>query len=148
MSISKIIIRAPAQYARAYLYTEHDENDLTYFIDYNIKCLELALENMQSYIERKVKEKHNLYHLIQYENINPRQANILRSLIVDNKKGFTISEVQNQNGVVYQTARTDLMGLQDLGYLKEKKFGKKLIFFKADDFEEKLNRILAQTPIN
>lgn len=141
MSISKIIIKAPAQYARAYLYTEHDENDLTYFIGFNIKCLDLALKNLQSYIERKVAEKHNLYHLLQYENINERQAEILKSLIVDNKKSYTINEIQNKFGTVYQTARTDLFGLQSIGYLKEKKFGKKLIFFKADDFNEKLKSV-------
>ncbi|MBN8697973.1 MAG: Fic family protein [Chitinophagales bacterium] len=141
MAISKIIIRAPAQYARAYLYTEHDENDLTYFIDYNVKCLDLAAQNLQSYIERKVMEKRNLYHLLQYESVNERQAEILRSLIIDNQKAFTINEIQNKFGVVYQTARTDLMGLQDLGYVKEKKFGKKLIFFKTDDFETKLKSV-------
>lgn len=144
MSISKIIIRAPAQYARAYLHSEHDDNDLTYFIDYNIKCLDLASKSLQSYIERKVMEKHNLYHLLQYETVNPRQAEILKSLIVDNKKSYTISEIQNKFGIVYQTARTDLIGLQELGYVKEKKFGKKLIFFKTDDFEGKLKNILKE----
>lgn len=148
MSISKIIIKAPAQYARAYLHTEHDENDLTYFINYNIKCLDLALKNLQTYIERKVTEKHNLYHLLQYENINERQAEILKSLIVDNKKSYTISEVQNKFGIVYQTARTDLFGLQALGYLRDKKFGKKLIFFKTDNFDAKLKSIFTEVEYN
>jgi hypothetical protein len=34
------------------------------------------------------------------------------------------------------------MGLQDLGYIEEKRFGIKLIFFKADDFENKLESAL------
>jgi Fic family protein len=142
MSISKVIIRAPAQYARAYLYTEFDENDLTYFIDYNLKCMDIALKNLQSYIERKVMEKKNLIHLIQYENINERQAEILRSLIVDNQQRFTIAEVEGRFGVVYQTARTDLYGLANLGYLKERKYGKKLIFFKSEEFDKKLESIM------
>jgi len=142
MSISKVIIRAPAQYARAYLYTEFDENDLTYFIDYNLKCMDIALKNLQSYIKRKVMEKKNLIHLIQYENINERQAEILRSLTVNNQQRFTIAEVEGRFGVVYQTARTDLYGLANLGYLKERKFGKKLIFFKGEEFDKKLERIM------
>jgi Fic family protein len=49
---------------------------------------------------------------------------------------LTIKGVQNQFGVVYQTARTDLMGLQELGFLTEKKMGKKLLFYRVDDFEQ------------
>jgi len=141
MSISKIIIRAPAQYAKAYLHSEYDENDLTYFIDYNLKCMDFALTNLQSYIQRKVMEKQNIFYLIQNENINERQADLLRGLIVDNRKGYTIKEVQTMFGVVYQTARTDLIGLQAMGYITERKFGNKLMFFKVDDFEKKLESV-------
>lgn len=142
MSISKIIIKAPAQYARAYLYTEYDENDLTYFIDYNLKSLELAMLSLQKYIQRKVLEKKNLIHLIQHENINERQAELLKNLIIDNQKSFTIKEVQNKFGVVYQTARVDLLSLQSLGYIKEKKLGKKLIFFREEDLDSKLEKLI------
>ncbi|MDR3695267.1 Fic family protein [Mucilaginibacter sp.] len=142
MSISKIIIKAPAQYAKSYLHCEYDENDLTYFIDYNLKCMDFALANLQSYIQRKVMEKQNLFYLIKNENVNERQAELLRGLIIDNKKGYTIKEVQIKFGIAYQTARTDLMGLQDLGYVEEKKFGNKLIFFKADNFDKRLESAL------
>jgi Fic family protein len=142
MSISKIIIKAPAQYAKAYLHCEYDENDLTYFIDYNLKCMDFALENLQSYIQRKVMEKQNLFYLIKNENVNERQAELLRGMIIDNKKGYIIKEVQIKFGISYQTARTDLMGLQELEYLEERKFGVKLIFFKSDDFEKKLESAL------
>jgi Fic family protein len=142
MSISKIIIRAPVQYAKSYLHCEYDENDLTYFIDYNLKSMDLALNSLQTYIQRKVMEKQNLFYLIQHENVNERQADLLRSLIIDNRKSYTIKEVQNMFGVVYQTARTDLLGLQMMGYIKERKFGKKLIFFKVEDFESKLESVL------
>lgn len=142
MSISKVIIKAPSQYARAYLYAEHDDNDLTYFIDYNLKCMELSLQSLQQYIDRKVIEKQNLMHLVRHEQINERQAELLKNLIVDNQKSFTISEIQNKFGVVYQTARTDLAGLTELGYLVEKKMGKRLIYFKAPEFETKLERII------
>jgi Fic family protein len=142
MSISKIIIRAPAQYAKAYLHCEYDDNDLTYFIEYNLRSMDLALISLQSYIKRKVMEKENLFYLIQNENVNERQAELLRGLIVDNKKGFTIKEVQGRFNISYQTARTDLLGLENIGYIKERKFGKRLIFFKHENFEEKLEHAL------
>ncbi|MBS1917465.1 MAG: Fic family protein [Bacteroidetes bacterium] len=147
MSISKIIIRAPAQYGRAYLYSEYDNNDLTYFILYNLKCMDLALKNFKAYIERKVMEKQNMFYLIKNANINERQSEILRGMIIDNQKSFTIKEVQTIFATVYQTARTDLLGLVDLGFLTEKKMGKKLIFFKADDFEDKIKNITSSNKL-
>ena len=47
MSVSRIILKAKAKYARAYLYTEYDDNDLTYFILYNLKCISTALEELK-----------------------------------------------------------------------------------------------------
>src|SRR6202012_5924333 len=88
MSISKIIIKAPAQYAKAYLYSEYDELDLTYFIDYNLKCMDLALSNLQTYIQRKVEEKQSLYYLIHNENVNERQAELLKGMLMDDKRGY------------------------------------------------------------
>lgn len=140
MSISRIIVRAPSQYAKAYLYTEYDDNDLTYFIDYNIKALDEALKSLQKYIQLKIKEKKDLLNSFKNENINERQAEILKSVLVDHLKSLTIQEIQNKFAVVYQTARTDLLGLVALGYLTEKKMGKKLVFFRADDLEAKLGR--------
>ncbi len=140
MSISRIIVKAPSQYARAYLYTEYDENDLTYFIDYNIKALDLALKSLQAYIQLKIKEKKDVLNSFKNENINERQAEILKNVLVDHLKSLTIQEIQNKFGVVYQTARTDLLGMVELGYLTEKKMGKKLVFFRADDLEARLGR--------
>ena len=140
MSISRIIVKAPSQYAKAYLYTEYDENDLTYFIDYNIKALDLALKSLQAYIQLKIKEKKDVLNSFKNENINERQAEILKNVLVDHLKSLTIQEIQNKFGVVYQTARTDLLGMVELGYLTEKKMGKKLVFFRADDLEARLGR--------
>lgn len=147
MSISKVIIKAPAQYGRAYLYSEYDDNDLTYFIDYNLKCMGLALQSLKKYIDKKAMERQNLLYLLQHENINQRQAELLRNLIIDNYKRFTIKEVQTRFEVSYQTARTDLIGLQDLGYIKEKKMGKELVFFKEQDLEKKLENIIGKESI-
>jgi Fic family protein len=48
MSISRIIIKSRTQYAKAYLYTELDENDLTYFINYQLKTTDLAFHNLKN----------------------------------------------------------------------------------------------------
>lgn len=64
MSISKVILDDPAQYSRAYLHTEYDNNDLTYFLQYNLNCMERALEGLQEYIKRKIAEKKKMFTVV------------------------------------------------------------------------------------
>ncbi len=53
LSISRLILRSKAQYARAFQYTETDNGDLTYFISYNLRAMKLAFEELREYIKRK-----------------------------------------------------------------------------------------------
>lgn len=61
MSVSRIILRGKAKYARAFLHTEYDENDLTYFVLYNIKAIKSALDDLKSYIQKKNEEKRRYF---------------------------------------------------------------------------------------
>ena len=56
LSISRIIKETKKQYEKAFLYTEADDNDLSYFITYQLKAMEKALEALKTYINRKQKE--------------------------------------------------------------------------------------------
>jgi Fic family protein len=138
MSISRIILKSPSQYAKAYLYSEYDENDLTYFIDFNLKSMDLALRSLKEYIQRKISEKKQLFKLIKNENFNERQAEIIKDLINNEEQALSINEIQNKFGIVYQTARTDLLTLTEMGYLESKNIGKKLVYYKSEFFDEKI----------
>ena len=141
LSISRIIIKSPSQYPKAYLFTEYDENDLTYFIDFNLKSMDLALKSLKEYIKRKVSEKKNLFKIIKSIDVNERQAEIIKQVINESEIILSINEIQGKFGTSYQTARTDLMELESLGYLKSKSVGKKSIFFKSDDFDNQIRKI-------
>lgn len=141
LSISRIIIKSPSQYAKAYLYTEYDENDLTYFIDFNLKSMDLALKSLKEYIKRKVSEKKNLFKIIKSIDVNERQAEIIKQVINEPEIILSINEVQGKFGTSYQTARTDLLELESLGYLNSKSIGKKSIFFKSNDFDNQIRKI-------
>jgi Fic family protein len=54
--ISRIIYKSKRHYERAFLYTEYDENDLTYFILYNLRTMKNAFEALQLYLNRKTEE--------------------------------------------------------------------------------------------
>jgi Fic family protein len=137
LSISTAILSAPAQYYRSFLYSEI--NDATYFIVYNLKAIHKAIEDMNAYIERKQKEKKQaLRFTIKYPALNPRQRSLLASAVEKPHEVFTIETHANIHGVTYQTARTDLLGLRDMGLLEMRKEGKKFIFTPVSDIAERL----------
>jgi len=129
MTISKAIKQSRVNYDKSYLYVETDNNDLTYFINYNLKACEKALGNIQNYIKRKHKEQIEAMKFAQ-ENpeLNFRQAEILKDLIKHSDRSFSINEIMTKFAVVYQTARSDLLLLNELGYISKRKIGKKFIF--------------------
>lgn len=129
MAVSRIILRSKTKYGLAYLYTETDDNDLTYFINYNLGAIEEALHEMEEYINRKQKEQLGALELIQgLRNINLRQAEILKKMMKNPEKTFTINEIMGTYGVVYQTARSDLLYLEKLGYVDKMQIKRKFVF--------------------
>ncbi len=142
MSISRIIKKAPAQYAKAYIYSEKDENDLTYFIKFKLKAIDSALSDLRSYLQRKVKEKKQLYKFLKIIGVNERQANTLIEFDEEASKSMIIKQYQTKFGVVYQTARNDLLELTKKGFLEVRIVGKKkLMFIKSDNFDDLMERI-------
>lgn len=139
MSVSAAILSARTQYYRAFLYSEMDDNDATYFIVYNLKAIHKAMETLNAYIERKQKEKKSAYRFaVSYPSLNLRQRALLASALEKPKEIYTIEAHSNVNGVTYQTARTDLLGLKDMGLLEMRKEGKKFIFAPVADIAVKL----------
>jgi Fic family protein len=129
MPISRILLKSKKKYTFAYLYTEYDDGDLTYFIKYNISSLLQALNDLLEYLERKQSEQNATKAIIKnIKNINQRQAEILRHMMEHGDEYFTIRQISQMYDVVYQTARTDLLHLAKLGYLIEEKRGREFIF--------------------
>ena len=74
ISISEIIKKAPVKYGRAFLYTETDENDLTYFILYHLKFIRRAIDQLSEYMEEKVKAVRQLERMLRASaKLNHRQ---------------------------------------------------------------------------
>ncbi|MBP2144471.1 Fic family protein [Methanococcus voltae] len=125
-AISRILKNAKKKYAKAYLYSETDENDLTYFINYNLDAIEKSIEEMNRYISRREKELVDIGEEF-YENtaLNSRQADILRYFYNNPEKYVTIKEVQNMFFVAYDTARNDLELLVKNNKIIKRKNGKR-----------------------
>jgi Fic family protein len=141
LSISRMILKSKDQYAKAYIYTETDDNDLTYFINYQLRTMKLAFESLREYIQRKIEEKKKVTDFIKMDNINDRQALILKWIYEEPSLVLSVKEIETRLSISNQTARTDLQGLADLHYLETIQLNKKTqAFGKSKKFDELVNK--------
>ena len=139
LAISRYIQRSPGQYVRAYVHTETDENDLTYFLFYNLKAIKLACEDIQNYIRGKQKELAGLNHALKkYPGLNMRQRSLLSHAIQHPQEIYTFDTHRTAHGIVYQTSRNDLLELAEKGFLKKEKRGKEFVFIQADKIMDRV----------
>jgi Fic family protein len=136
LSISRVILKTKTQYEKAYIYSEIDEMDVSYFIHYQVKVLTQAFEDLKSYIAKKKKEENKLSKYLKLENINERQAQILYWIEQDNDRFFTVKEIETIFKITNQTARTDIEYLVEKRFLKKIKVNKKSFnYWKGEDFD-------------
>ncbi|MBI1365533.1 MAG: Fic family protein [Alphaproteobacteria bacterium] len=127
VSISRIINEAPVRYGNAFLYTETDDNDLTYFIHHQLDVLIRAIRDLGQFIKRKQDEISALSAALNSkklkDSLNHRQLALLHDAIRSHAAVYKIAEHEKLHGVSYLTARSDLEGLAALGYLRKQKRG-------------------------
>jgi Fic family protein len=140
ISISKFILQKNTQYALAYLYSEHDENDLTYFIHFNIRVIMEAVEELRKHIQQQREKDDDVRtELVEFSELNLRQIRIVQHALDHPSEVFTIKKHQNLNRIAYQTARTDLLELVDKGWLKMIQKGKTFYFIPIEQLKQKYN---------
>ena len=119
MSISRVIAKSKTSYEKSFCYTENDDNDMGYFVAYNLKALEISFQQLRDYIQRKQREKKAANAFMLAGNINQRQALVLQRLAEEPDTIFTVKDVQELFSVSSMTARKDLADLVQQGYLTE-----------------------------
>jgi Fic family protein len=137
LPISTVIKKSPAQYVRAYVYSEQDGNDLTYFLDYHFKKVMLSLDEFHDYIQRKTRENSEVEKKLglQKLNLNDRQKQLLTYLLGEDSY-TTIVIHGNIYGVTRLTAAKDLHALLNLGILQYRKVGTEKRFSLSDNYRK------------
>ena len=139
ISISTILRKAPVQYGRSFLYTETDDNDLTYFLVAQTEVISRAMGELHRYIERKAAQLRQAEQDIQALALfNHRQVALIRHALSNPRQRYTIASHQHSHAVAYQTARTDLLDLAERGVLEMGKKGRPMIFVAPTDVAERL----------
>ena len=138
ISISVGLVRAPAKYEMAFLYTQTDENDLTYFLLHQLDIVKTALDELHKYLvtnEKRVKETERL---LESYMLNHRQQALAAHALRHPQHQYTIEAHQSSHRVTYQTARTDLLDMELKGLLRSTKVRKRLVFDGTDLLSGKL----------
>jgi Fic family protein len=142
-SISHIIRRAPARYMRAYLHTETDGNDTTYFLIHQLSTIRKAIAALHEYLDRKGWEQKETERLLSASKnlrsrFNHRQVALLTHALRNAGIGYRVDAHQRSHNVVYQTARSDLLGLHELGLLEKAIQGNAHVFYAPENLRELL----------
>lgn len=139
ISISRLLVQAPAQYGRSFLLTETDGADFTYFLLHQLEVICRAIDELLEYLTAKVSEVRKVERALRkVEGLNHRQFALLSHALVHPGSVYTIAAHSATHDVVYQTARADLLDLEGLGYLERQTVGREYRYYPAADLPDRL----------
>jgi Fic family protein len=142
LSISRILREAPAQYTRAFLYAETDDNDTTYFLLHQLEVVERAVHELYAYLRRKMGEVRAVESLIaDDERFNHRQLALLSDALRHPERRYTFAGHAREHRVTHETARTDLSQLAQRELLLRTRHGRGYRFSAPADIELRLRNL-------
>ncbi len=137
LSLSEKIKKSPKQYAMAYIYSEQDDCDATYFIHYNLNKIKLARKEFQTYVKSKTAENRLMMSASQEKyDLNERQVKLLQSLSDNAEKRTTIKMHQKLYNVAKVTAINDLKQLLLQGFLIKRKQGRNVYYYPSEKIHQ------------
>lgn len=146
LSISQFLRRAPRQYVQAYLHTETDRNDTTYFVLHQLDIIRRAIAELHEYLARKTQEQQDAKRLLVKAGqlrtkLNHRQLALLTHALKHPGEIYRVAKHQAVHDVVYQTARADLLALEELDLLYKAKQGNAFVFYAVENLAGKIESI-------
>lgn len=134
--ISQMIKNSKKQYLDAYLYSEQDKSDLTYFLVYIANKTNQAFEEFKRYVNEKKSQQKWLASELAHLGFNDRQ-NKLIGYFLGEPKGYTNNSIhKNYYNVSMNTARTDLNELYSAGFLRRQKQWLYVNYFPVDNLKD------------
>jgi Fic family protein len=142
LSISRILRHAPGKYSRAFLMTETDGRDATYFIVYQLEVVQRAVEQLHDYLQQKIKDVRDVEQLLKgSDRFNHRQFALLGNALRVPDAVYTFQTHAASHGVTHETARADLLPLVEMGFLNQRRQGRRYTFTPSADLPERLKAL-------
>lgn len=141
LSISTILRNAPAKYTKAFLLTETDDRDTTYFLIYQLGVIERAVGDLHAYLRRKTKEVAEVERAIRHSaDFNHRQLALLGDALRNEGRVYTFRSHATSHDITHETSRRDLLYLADQGFLMRRNAGRRALFTAPPDLSTRLKR--------
>ncbi len=138
LTISRVILVSPMRYYRSFLYSEQDENDLTYSILFQIEATQKALKQLHDHIAEKRKDQQLSSHLSNFPEWNGRQRELIRLLLRSPDEQFTFASYARRFGISHLTARKDLLSLESEHWLTVSRPERAMVFSAAPNLNKRL----------
>ncbi|MFA5986780.1 MAG: Fic family protein [Parcubacteria group bacterium] len=130
LPVSKVIKNSKKQYKMAYVYSEQDDNDMTYFLDYNMRKIRMAVEEFKTYLKHQSEKNVEMNQKSETEyNLNMRQVQLLQYLFGNPEERTTLGAHMNVNQIAKMTASKDLKNLVSKGFLESQKQGRHVYYY-------------------
>lgn len=137
VSISKLLKEAPVKYGKSFLYTEMDDNDLTYFIYYQVDIILRAINELLEYLQNKDKEFEDMTTLLQNSTIEDKlnfiQKDTIKKAIKNPGRVFTALEIAADYDISPNTARKYLNEMAKFKLLANYKDGRTISYITPAD---------------
>ncbi|MEX2251958.1 MAG: Fic family protein [Acidimicrobiia bacterium] len=142
LSISRLLNQAPTEYMRAFLFTETDGADFTYFLLHQLRVLRRSIDALYSYLESRAGRIEEVERQLgRSGRFNRRQLELLAHALKRPDAVYTIKTHQTSHHVSNQTARADLLDLELVGALERGRVGREYRFYPVSDLERRIGEI-------
>lgn len=142
LPISRLLRKAPAQYVRAFMETETDGGDTTYFLIHQLGVIEQAIGDLHVYLQRKIAETHDVESLLRGDDdLNGRQLALLTDAIRRPDAVYSFDSHAASHRVSHETARSDLRALAGRRLLTQRRSGHRYLFSPAPDIDARLRGV-------
>lgn len=143
VAISPFLKNAPAKYGEAFLFTESDDNDLTYFLEYHVETICRGIDALEQEVRDRSAYIQGIEDRLRSEgDLNHRQLSLLSHALRHPRSRYSNQTHQRSHQVAYATARADLLDLVSRGLLDEKRGpGKQKLFVASDTLQQLLRDI-------
>ena len=122
LSISKVLKVHRGRYGNAYLLSETDGNDITYFINHNLDVISEAVGVFLRYVRRKTEEDAKTLEDPRMSGLSIRQREVLSDL-TNSTEPIDVYELAAKHMIHPASIRRDIQKLDELGMVRLVRIG-------------------------
>jgi Fic family protein len=137
LPISTMIKKSAQEYKMAYIYSEQDDDDLNYFLDYNMRKIELAKNEFEKYMATQIQKNRRIKNDIRDKyKLNHRQMSFLKYYYDHPQTRTNPTLYAKTNNVSKLTGIKDLKDLLNKGFVTATRVGKNVFYYRTEKINE------------